>query len=155
MMSQFMNGASRVKGWTVTDSLLDAWVDEFNAKLKLQTDLIEIKKKQHKDGESLKNDAQPSTLYIQPSVIELASQSNFEHNWDNASGSGSVDTSRNDETFHGVWSSGDHSGIYSDSNSIEAENYAPLCTDSSRGSGDWVNFDIQRMFYQGPLHKHV
>jgi ABC-type bacteriocin/lantibiotic exporter with double-glycine peptidase domain len=52
MMSQFMNGATRVKGWTATNALLDSWADKFNAQLKVQTDLIEQQKNQKKDAES-------------------------------------------------------------------------------------------------------
>jgi hypothetical protein len=33
-----MNGATRVKGWTVTDALLNCWADTFNAQLQTQSD---------------------------------------------------------------------------------------------------------------------
>jgi hypothetical protein len=33
LISQFMNRASRVKGWNAVDKLLDAWADEFNKQL--------------------------------------------------------------------------------------------------------------------------
>lgn len=37
LISQYMNRASRVKGWNAVDKLLDAWADEFNEQLSKHT----------------------------------------------------------------------------------------------------------------------
>ena len=138
MMSQFMNGATRVKGWTATNSLLDSWADKFNAQLKVQIDLIEQQKNQQKDAESTKR-RRGIAGYIQSSVIELSNKSNFKDNtWETAT---SMETFRyeEDSNISAPWFSDNHSGFV---NSTDAENMT--------NNSDWANFDIQQMFYQGP-----
>eukprot|EP00029_Vermamoeba_vermiformis_P000769 TRINITY_DN10961_c0_g1_i1.p1 TRINITY_DN10961_c0_g1~~TRINITY_DN10961_c0_g1_i1.p1 ORF type:complete len:218 (+),score=24.52 TRINITY_DN10961_c0_g1_i1:380-1033(+) len=133
LMSQYMNGATRVKGWAATDLLLDSWVTKFNAQFKVQ--FIE----QKNDGESTQYLHTP--LYIQLTVIKLSDQPNFEDTgWEYAS---SVEAEKNEEekenSSGGVSLLDDRGGGHS---FTEAENLPiyPSC-------GDWENFDIQRMFY--------
>jgi hypothetical protein len=138
MMSQFMNGATRAKGWTATNSLLDSWADKFNAQLKVQTNLLE----QQKGAESTKIKC-GIAIFTQPSVIELSNKSNFEVNTRETGTS--IDSFRYEEGINTSvpWFSDNHSELI---NSIDAENM----TNNSIASSDWADFDIQRMFYQVP-----
>jgi hypothetical protein len=146
MMSQFMNGATRVKGWTAINLLLDSWAEKFNAQLKVQTDQLEQQKNQQKDAESTKCKFDIA-MYTQPSVIELSNKSNFEvenNRWETAT---SIEAFRyvEDANISVPWFSDNHSG---DINSTVAENMP----DNWIASSDWTNFDIQRNFYQVPHH---
>lgn len=131
-----MNGATRVKGWAATDLLLDSWVTVFNTQFPVQC--IE----QKSDVGSTKYLHTP--LYIQPTVINLSDQPNFEDTgWENAP---SVEAEKNEEKENssGVRLLDESRGGHS---FTEAENLT-IYPSSDRTSGDWDNFDIQRMFSQ-------
>jgi hypothetical protein len=146
-MSQFMNGATRVKGWPATNSLLDSWADKFNAQLKVQTDLTEQLKNQQK-AESTKCKC-GTAMYTQSSVIELSNKSNFEDNrwWETAT-SMEAFPCEEDTNISVPWFSDNHSCFI---NSTDAENMHS----NSRPSSDWANFDTQQIFYQVQPHKYV
>lgn len=129
-----MNGATRVKGWAATDLILDSWVTAFNTQFRIE---------QKSDVGSTKYLHTP--LDIQPTVINLSDQPNFEDtSWENAS---SVEAEKNNEekeNSSGVRLLDESRGGHS---FTEAENLT-IYPASDRTSGDWDNFDIQRMFSQ-------
>lgn len=134
MMSQYMNGATRVKGWNATDKLLDSWADNFNAQLRMHTDRIEKQKTQDKEvtAEVLKCS---SMEYAQPRVIRLDYETGSTRE---------VDTSsyEEDETFANLlWHPEDQLNIYQGAN-CAAENLSIHCIQL----GDWGNYDIHRVF---------
>lgn len=151
MMSQFMNGATRVKGWTSTDLLLDSWVEKFNSQLKVQTELIEQRKNHKNDAQSTEH--KPS--YIQPSVIKLSdNQPFFESNNEECESVGD----QLEDFFQCTRVSYDHHNIEGPSYTkfVEEANESQLLfNDCSRSSGDWSSFDIQRMFFAGPPQEYV
>lgn len=139
-----MNGATRVKGWTATDSLLDSWADNFNAQLQIHTDRIERQKTQEKDVKMHENKFS-CMEYAQSSVIRL----NDEPKYDEAAWTGSasdIDTSsyEDDANFAAIWTPEDQLNIYQQIPA--AENLAIY----GAPSGDWTNYDIQRVFYPQP-----
>jgi hypothetical protein len=145
-MSQFMNGATRVRGWKTTNSRLDSWADKFNAKLNTQTELLE---NQQKAAESTKC-KRGIAIYIRPSVIELSNKSYFEeenNRWETAT---SMEAFRYEDDANSSvpWFSDNHSGFI---NATDADNMSI----NSLASSEWANFDIQQMFYQMRPHKYV
>lgn len=148
-MSQYMNEATRVKGWTATDTLLDTWADKFNAQLRIHTDRIEQQKTQQKDAKSPDH---PVAEYAQSNVIRESDESNYEDNAWSAGSTSEVDTYcyEVDENLSSGWGSVDQWSIYNEINS-DAENLA-IC---SATSGDWGNYDIQHVFYSQPTHQYV
>ncbi len=147
MMSQYMNGATRVKGWTATDTLLDTWADNFNAQLQIHTDRIEKQKTQEKE---VKTEEQrfSSAEYAQPSVIRLAYAPKYDDNAWSTGSTSDVDTSSYEEDGgfgNNMWNPEDQLNIYQ-GGACAAENLSIYNTPS----GDWGTYDIQRVFYPQP-----
>jgi transcriptional regulator with XRE-family HTH domain len=147
MMSQYMNGATRVKGWTATDSLLDSWADNFNAQLQIHTDRIEKQKTQDKEVK-MQESKFSCTEYAQASVIRLNDEPKYDETTWNTGSTSDVDTSsyEDDGNFANMWSPEDQLNIYQQV-PCAAENLAIY---SNPPSGDWGNYDIHRVFYPQP-----
>lgn len=144
-MSQYMNGATRVKGWNATDTLLDAWADNFNAQLRIHTDRIEKQKTQEKEVK-IEEQKFSSAEYAQPSVIRLNYEPKYDDNAWNTGSTSDVDTSsyEDDGNFANIWTPEDQLNIYQ--SGCAAENLSIYSTPS----GDWGNYEIHRAFYPQP-----
>jgi hypothetical protein len=142
MMSQFMNGATRVKGWTSIDLQLDSWAAKFNAQLKTQTELIEKQQNQH-SGESSEHRGNTS-IHIHPNVIKLSDHSNFNNN--NRECESSIDR-HEFSFFQSPRVSYDQGFIEDFTNYAQEANVPVYLLSGSRASGDWSSFDIHGVFF--------
>jgi len=141
-----MNGATRVKGWTATDTLLDAWADNFNAQLQQQTDRIEKQKTQEKEVK-LQETKISSQEYAQLSIIRLYEESNYEENPWHTGSTSEVDSSYEDDgNFSNTWNPEESLSIYQVSQ-CSAEN---LSIFGASSASDWGSYDIHRVFYPQP-----
>lgn len=69
-MSRYMNSTPRVKGWTLIDSLLDSWADNFYSDQQKTTDQLAQKKRAEKANFYQYETSEQ--YYIVPSVIILS-----------------------------------------------------------------------------------